>query len=104
MRILHVLLLVAFSLGIAQVSSAQRKRDKKQEAASQTPESAEAKEKADHERKLGEYRNSKKHHESIQDEATRKRMKKNKKKAERHSWGKTAPWYKRWFRRDKFKS
>jgi len=34
-----------------------------------------------------------------QDKATRKRMKKTLKKAERHSWGNRAPWYKRWFRR-----
>jgi bacterioferritin (cytochrome b1) len=44
------------------------------------------------------------HHKKIQDKATRKRMKKNLKKAEKQSWGKNIPWYKRWFRKKKFKS
>ncbi len=44
------------------------------------------------------------HHKKIQDKATRKRMKKNLKKAEKQSWGKNVPWYKRWFRKKKFKS
>jgi hypothetical protein len=29
-------------------------------------------------------------------------MKKNLKRAEKHSWGKDVPWYKRWFRKKKF--
>jgi hypothetical protein len=78
---------------------AQRKRDKKQEAAQQTPETAAAKTHADHDRKVEEYKSSRNHHKEIQDDATRKRMKKNLKKAERHSWGKAQPWYKRWFKR-----
>jgi hypothetical protein len=93
---LSVVMLILVSSSPAR---AQRKRDKKQEAAQQTPASAANKEQADKERKVGEYQNTKKHHQSIQDEATRKRMKKNLKKAERHSWGKGAPWYKRWFRK-----
>jgi hypothetical protein len=97
-HILGVLVVMLFLMSHSSVW-AQRKRDKKQEAAQQTPESAANKDKADKERKVGEYQNTKKHHQSIQDEATRKRMKKNLKKAERHSWGKGAPWYKRWFKR-----
>lgn len=38
-------------------------------------------------------------HESIQDKETRKRMKKNKKKANRYNGGKKEPFYKRWFRK-----
>lgn len=100
MRTPRILLLACLILFIGHSAHAQRKRDKKQEAAQQTPETAAAKEKADRDRKVGEYQNTKKHHQSIQDDSTRKRMKKNLKKAERHSWGKSAPWYKRWFRRN----
>lgn len=38
-------------------------------------------------------------HESIQDKKTRKRMKKNKKKANRYNDGKKEPFYKRWFKK-----
>lgn len=38
-----------------------------------------------------------KRHESIQDKDTKKRMKKNKKKANRYNNGKKEPFYKRWF-------
>lgn len=38
-------------------------------------------------------------HESIQDKETRKRMKKNKKKANRYNSGKKEPFYKRWFKK-----
>ncbi len=104
MWIARTLLFAALCISCAVQVQAQRKRDKKQEAAQQTPESAAQKDKEDRERKLGEYQNTKKKHQSSQDDATRKRMKKNLKKAERHSWGKSAPWYKRWFRRNKIKS
>jgi alpha-tubulin suppressor-like RCC1 family protein len=102
--ILRLLFIALLACALPQQNWAQRKRDKKQEAAQQTPESAAKKEYADRERKLEEYHNSKNHHQTIQDEATRKRMKKNLKKAEKHSWGKGAPWYKRWFKRKRIKS
>lgn len=43
-----------------------------------------------------------KQHVKRQDKATQKRMKKNLRRAEKHSWGKEVPWYKRWFRKKKF--
>jgi ABC-type protease/lipase transport system fused ATPase/permease subunit len=42
-----------------------------------------------------------KQHLKRQDKATQKRMKKNLRKAQKHSWGKDVPWYKRWFRKKK---
>jgi type VI protein secretion system component VasK len=42
-----------------------------------------------------------KQHLKRQDKATRKRMKKNMRKAQKHSWGKDVPWYKRWFHKKK---
>jgi len=87
---------VALSLLLtAQPAIAQRKK----ESNKVTPASAHQKEAAALEQKQSEYKSRKDHHMESQDKATRKRMKKTLKKAERHSWGKQAPWYKRWFRR-----
>jgi hypothetical protein len=75
---------------------AQRKADNVNKV---TPESARKKDAAAKEQQLSEYQKRKDHHLEVQDKATRKRMKKNLRKARRHSWGKDVPWYKRWFRR-----
>lgn len=75
---------------------------RKKETNKVTPEMAMDKEKTAREAKNAEYKGRKDHHKKIQDKATRKRMKKNLRKAEKHSWGKDVPWYKRWFRKDKF--
>lgn len=77
---------------------AQRKKEKNKI----TPESGPLKEAKAKEEKQAQYVSRKDHHMEIQDKATQKRMKKTQKKAERHSWGKDAPWYKRWFRKDGF--
>ena len=100
--ILRILILFTILTATASGVYAQRKSSKKEEAAKQTPESAAQKDQVNKDQKLGEYANTRNHHNEIQDAATRKRMKKNLKKAERHSWGKNIPWYKRWFRRKKF--
>jgi flagellar biosynthesis/type III secretory pathway M-ring protein FliF/YscJ len=71
----------------------------KKESSKVTPASAQKKEAGAMEQKQADYRSRKDHHLESQDKATRKRMKKTLKKAERHSWGNRAPWYKRWFRR-----
>jgi hypothetical protein len=71
----------------------------KKESNKVTPASARKKELGAMEQKQADYRSRKDHHLESQDKATRKRMKKTLKKAERHSWGNQAPWYKRWFRR-----
>ena len=71
----------------------------KKESNKVTPASAQKKDAGAIEQKQADYRSRKDHHLESQDKATRKRMKKTLKKAERHSWGNRAPWYKRWFRR-----
>ena len=49
------------------------------------------------EKQQSEYNSRKATHLKAQDRQTRKRMKRTLKQAERYSWGKEAPWYKRWF-------
>ena len=71
----------------------------KKESNKVTPASAQKKDAGAIEQKQADYRSRKDHHLESQDKATRKRMKKTLKKAERHSWGNRAPWYKRWFHR-----
>jgi len=87
------MLTLALSL-FAGSAAAQRKK----ETNKVTPKSGQQKEAAALEQKQSEYKSRKDHHLEVQDKATRKRMKKTLKKAERQSWGKQAPWYKRWFR------
>ncbi len=98
MRNFRNIILISFFLVTAFEASAQRKREKNKI----TPETGPAKKEAALDVKQAEYNKSKDHHLKAQDKATRKRMKQTKKKAERHSWGKDVPWYKRWFRKDKF--
>jgi hypothetical protein len=71
----------------------------KTDAQKVTPQTARKKEAEALEKKQNEYQSRKDHHLESQDKATRKRMKKNLRKARRQSWGKNVPWYKRWFRR-----
>ena len=73
---------------------------KKSDAQKVTPQTARQKEADALEKKQNEYNSRKDHHLEVQDKATRKRMKKNLRKARRLSWGKNVPWYKRWFRRN----
>jgi hypothetical protein len=73
---------------------------KKSDAQKVTPQTARQKEADALEKKQSEYQSRKDHHLDVQDKATRKRMKKNLRKARRLSWGKNVPWYKRWFRRN----
>ena len=100
--IIRILFILTIPIVTLEGLYAQPKSSKQEQAAQQTPESAANKDKANKEQKVGEYVNTRNHHTEIQDSATRKRMKKNLKKAERHSWGKNIPWYKLWFRRKKF--
>lgn len=99
MRYLRYILMFTLLLTFGGNIHAQRKKEKNKV----TPESGAQKEAQAMEQKRAEYNSRKDHHMESQDKATRKRMKKNLKKAERHSWGKDVPWYKRWFRKDKFK-
>jgi hypothetical protein len=96
-RALLKIMLAFFSLmGASHGMHAQRQ---KKESHKVTPATAKKKEAGAIEQKQADYRARKDHHLESQDKATRKRMKKTLKKAERHSWGNHAPWYKRWFRR-----
>jgi len=90
------LLLCALLVLVAAETSAQRKADSGNKV---TPATARKKEGEALEQKQNEYHQRKDHHLEVQDKATRKRMKKNLRKARRHSWGKDVPWYKRWFRK-----
>lgn len=68
-----------------------------------TPENAKDQERVNLENKQKEYVTKKNYHSKNQDKATQKRMKKNLRRAEKHSWGKDIPWYKRWFRKKRLK-
>ncbi len=92
----YIIAIVLLSL-ISNDALAQRKKEKNKI----TPESGAQKQAKAKDEKLAAYEAGKKHHVETQDKATRKRMKKNLKKAEKHSWGKDVPWYKRWFHKNK---
>jgi hypothetical protein len=74
------------------------KRDKEKSEQIGPKEAAENKAAAA-EKQQNEYSSRKKTHLKAQDRQTRKRMKRTLRHAERYSWGKEAPWYKRWFGR-----
>ena len=93
-RFAHMIMMVMF-LFTGVLLNAQPKSD----AEKVTPATARKKEAEAFEKKQGEYDSRMEHHLKSQDKATRKRMKKNLRKARRMSWGKNIPWYKRWFRR-----
>lgn len=94
----RILQMLFFSLliSIAADAVAQRKPDTGNKV---TPESARKKDAEALEKQQSEYQKRKDHHLEVQDKATRKRMKKNLRKARKLSWGKDVPWYKRWFRK-----
>lgn len=94
--LLRMMLVLLCFIAMENGAFAQRKQ---KESNKVTPASAKKKELGAMEQKQADYRTRKDHHLESQDKATRKRMKKTLKKAERHSWGNHAPWYKRWFRR-----
>ena len=97
MRAQRIIRLIFLSLVICSASplAAQPKSD----AQKVTPQTARKKEAEALEKKQTEYQSRRDHHMESQDKATRKRMKKNLRKARKQSWGKNVPWYKRWFRR-----
>jgi len=57
----------------------------------------EKKKKEREEKAAAEYEKRKDQHESIQTKETRKRMKANRKRSQRHDTGYRPPFYKRWF-------
>jgi len=72
------------------------KRDK-EETEQIGPKEAAKKKAATGEKQKDEYQSKREQQLKAQDRQTRKRMKRTLKRAERYSWGKETPWYKRWF-------
>jgi len=83
------------------VTAFESQAQKKKQTNQVTPQNAMDKDRKNLEQKQAQYQDSKKTHTQKQDKATQKRMKKNLKRAQKHSWGKEVPWYKRWFRKNK---
>lgn len=73
----------------------ERSQSPKQQAKEQSRLRKEREDKIDKEIKARED-----YHDSIQDKATRKRMKRNERKSRRIARGKSAPFYHRWFGRN----
>ncbi len=96
-KIRYLVFILAMIAGATPVSA----QKKKQSSNQVTPKNAMQKERKNLEEKQAQYQQSKNHHQEAQDKQTRKRMKRNLKKARKHSWGKDVPWYKRWFRKSK---
>ena len=97
MRTLRIIRFVMLSL--LMTSAVQLAAQPEKDAQKVTPQTARKKEAEALEKKQTEYQTRRDHHLESQDKATRKRMKKNLRKARKQSWGKNVPWYKRWFRR-----
>ncbi|MFM9985001.1 MAG: hypothetical protein ACKVOK_07175 [Flavobacteriales bacterium] len=97
LRFLLIIFSILISSGMVH-GQKERKNPSKQEN-QVTPENAKDQERANMENKQKEYVTKKNYHTKNQDKATQKRMKKNLRRAEKHSWGKDIPWYKRWFRK-----
>lgn len=91
------LLVAAFAVLLSFSANAQKRPPKQKDV--QTRENAITKEKEAKALKQAEYTARSEHHSALQDKATKKRMKKNLKRSQKHSWGKEVPWYKRIFRR-----
>jgi len=94
----HIARLLLASAFLLSIPSFGQKRPPKQKDV-QTRENAISKEKEAKALKQAEYAARSEHHSKLQDKATQKRMKKNLKRSQKHSWGKEVPWYKRIFRR-----
>jgi hypothetical protein len=97
-----LLLLVVALLGYSTAAEAQgrRKERKKTETQIEDAHRRAAEQETEIDTKLAERREK---HMTIQTKATQKRMKKNRKKAERMSRGADVPFYKRWFRKRHFR-
>ena len=104
MNLIRFLLLIFSLLISSQMAFSQKSKKKPAKQENQiTPENAKDQERVNLENKQKEYVTKKDYHSKNQDKATQKRMKKNLRRAEKHSWGKDIPWYKRWFRKKRLK-
>ncbi len=99
MKLSKIALLLVLTQGMVMVAEGQEKPKKppKERTREDAIKEQQAKSKAyDDNMKMG-----RKQHVQRQDKATQKRMKKNLRRAEKQSWGKDIPWYKRWFSKKK---
>jgi hypothetical protein len=95
-RLAAVFLLLLLTLGFSEATAQkERSQSPKQQAKEQSRLKKEREDKIDKEIKARED-----YHDSIQDKATRKRMKRNERKSRRLARGKSAPFYHRWFGRN----
>lgn len=105
-RSLHMwrilLVLLTFTVGFGAEAEAQGRRQQRKQTKTQIEDAHEraAAQEAEIDQKLAERREK---HMTIQTKATQKRMKKNRKKAERMTRGTDVPFYKRWFRKRHFR-
>lgn len=100
-RISFILALLILIASGSEVFGQKMKKGPDKQKNQVTPENHGKQPNLDKERKQAEYQMKSDHHRDIQDDATRKRMKKNLRRSQKHSWGKEIPWYKRWFHRRK---
>lgn len=89
-------------LAVPLVAGAQKRPPKQKSSRKQAKEQVDKKatRKAELTQKLNK---AQAHHLEIQDKKTRKRMRKNARMRKKAQKGRSIPFYKRWFRRDKFK-
>lgn len=95
-RIFLLILLTGLAFHADAQKRPRREKDK------QTRENAVDMKERQRQEKEAQYLDHREHIRDIQDKSTKKRMKKNLKKAQKHSQGKSVPWYKRLFRKRKF--
>ncbi|MFN8698808.1 MAG: hypothetical protein ACK500_05460 [Flavobacteriales bacterium] len=100
-NMIRLVAVIAF-LAVTQSADAQKRPPRQKGGDVQTPENAVTREKANRAEKEAAYVQKRDYHSDLQDKNTRKRMKKNLKRAQKHSWGKEVPWYKRVFRKRHF--
>ena len=104
MNLFRFVVLIFSLLISSEMAYSQKEKKKPSKQDNQvTPENAKDQEMVNLENKQKEYVTKKDYHSKNQDKATQKRMKKNLRRAEKHSWGKDIPWYKRWFRKKRLK-
>ena len=96
-----VVIMIAGILIFGSLETHAQKRPPKEEN-KQTRENAVDQKEAQRKQKEAEYLDHRDHLEDLLSKDTKKRMKKNLKKAQKHSQGKSGPWHKRLFRKRKF--
>lgn len=92
---MHKILYILLFLCIALTADAQKRPPK--EKNKQTRENAVDIKEAQRKQRESQYLDHREHIRDLQDKKTLKRMKKNLRRAERHSQGKSIPWHKRLF-------